>query len=57
MATRTELMASKKSVDEIGEEIGADSLEYLTLDEISRAVGIPGENLCTGCVTGDYPVS
>ena len=57
MASRHELMASQKSVSEIRDKIGADSLEYLTMKEISQVLNIPLRNLCTGCVTGKYPVS
>lgn len=56
MASEEELMASKKSVSEIKNAIGADSLEYLSLEEISEALDIPKNNLCTGCVTGNYPI-
>jgi len=57
MASEDELMASEKSIPEIKDEIGADSLEYLTVEEISEVLEIPLSDLCTGCVTGDYPVS
>jgi len=56
MASSEELLANEKSVKNIQDEIGADSLEYLTTEEISQALRIPLENLCTGCVTGDYPI-
>ncbi len=56
MASREELMASGKSTNDIKNAIGADSLEYLTIEEVSEALKIPLDDLCTGCVTGDYPV-
>jgi amidophosphoribosyltransferase len=56
MASRDELMASDKSVEEIRDEIGADSLEYLKPDEIAEALDMPRGDMCTGCVTGSYPV-
>jgi len=56
MASRDELMASDKTVEEIREEIGADSLEYLTVDDIAESIGMPRDEMCTGCVTGAYPV-
>ncbi|MDY6780113.1 MAG: amidophosphoribosyltransferase, partial [Halobacteria archaeon] len=56
MATRDELMASDKSVDEIRDEVGADSLKYLGVEEISEALGMPADNLCTGCVSEEYPL-
>ncbi len=56
MPTRDELMASDRSVDEIQQEIGADSLEYLTVEDIGDGLDMPTDELCTGCVTGSYPV-
>jgi amidophosphoribosyltransferase len=55
MATRDELIAADKTTEEIAEEIGADSLAYLSLDAITAAIGKSGADLCTGCVTGEYP--
>jgi len=56
MATRWELLASRKSVPEIREFIGADSLGYLSLEGLIEAVGLPKETLCLACLTGDYPI-
>lgn len=56
MATRWELLAARKSVPEIQEFIGADSLGYLSLEGLIQAVGLPGESLCLACLTGDYPI-
>ena len=56
MATRWELIAARKSIPEIREFIGADSLGYLSLDGLVRAVGLPRENLCLACLTGEYPI-
>ena len=55
MATREELIAADRSIDEIREEIGADSLSYLSIDAISEALSTSRANLCLGCVTGEYP--
>jgi amidophosphoribosyltransferase len=50
------LIAANKSVDEIREYIGADSLAYLSLEGLRKAAG---ENdsvkYCTACYTGKYP--
>lgn len=35
--------------------LGADSLRYLPVDAIARAVGFPAEDLCQACITGEYP--
>jgi amidophosphoribosyltransferase len=55
MATRDELIAADKTSDEIAEEIGADSLSYLSLDAVTTAIGKSEADLCAGCVTGRYP--
>jgi amidophosphoribosyltransferase len=56
MATRAELIAAHKSVPEIAESIGADSLGYLSLDGLVQAVGLPRDTFCLACFNGDYPV-
>ena len=55
MKTREELIAADKSVAEIRDEIGADSLQYLSVDSITAALDRTPSNLCLGCVTGEYP--
>jgi amidophosphoribosyltransferase len=56
MATREELIAAHKSVKGVEFLIGADSLYYISLDGLIESIGIPKEDLCTGCLTGLYPV-
>ena len=56
MATLSELIAANKTVDEITEYIDADSLAYLSVDGLMRAVRAPGEEYCKGCFTGEYPI-
>ncbi|OPY28050.1 MAG: Glutamine--fructose-6-phosphate aminotransferase (isomerizing) [Methanocella sp. PtaU1.Bin125] len=56
MATREELIAAHKSVKGVEFLIGADSLYYISLDGLISSIGIPKEDLCTGCLTGVYPV-
>ena len=56
MATRAELIAAHKSVPEIAEFLGADSLGYSSLDGLVRAVGLPRDTFCLACFNGDYPV-
>jgi len=55
MATREELIAADRSVAEIQEFIGADSLSYLSIEAITEALSKGPEELCLGCVTGKYP--
>ncbi len=55
MATRGELIAAQKTVPQIREFIGADSLGYLNIDRLIKAVALPREIFCLACFTGDYP--
>ncbi len=55
MATREELIASDKTIPEIGDEIGADSLAYLSPDAVAEVLETDRDDLCLGCVTGEYP--
>ena len=51
---REQLIACNRSIDEIRQIIGADSLAYLGLDRLSGiAEGLP---ICTGCFNGRYPM-
>ena len=52
--SKEQLIAHNRTVDEICEVIGADSLGYLKLERLYEMV----ENLpiCTGCFTGKYPM-
>jgi amidophosphoribosyltransferase len=36
-------------------ELGADSLRYLPIESIARAVNRPADELCQACITGRYP--
>jgi amidophosphoribosyltransferase len=56
MATRGELIAAQKSVPEICKFIGADSLGYLSVNGLLKAVGLPRDNFCLACFTGEYPI-
>ena len=56
MATQRELIAAHKSVEEIRQFIGADSLGYLSIEGLMKAVNLPEDTFCTACFTGDYPV-
>ena len=54
--TKKELIASSHTVEEIGKYIEADSLAYLSLAGLMRAVGAKGSEFCTACYTGQYPL-
>ncbi len=53
---REQLVAASQSVDEIAAQLGVDSLEYLTLENLVAAIDAPGAGFCTACLTGSYPV-
>jgi amidophosphoribosyltransferase len=54
--TRNQLIGANKSVEEIREFIGADSLAYLSLDGLRAACGEDEkQTFCTGCYTAKYP--
>jgi amidophosphoribosyltransferase len=55
-ATRAELIAGNLSVEEIRTSLGADSLGYISLDELIAASRIPKDRLCRACFDGDYPI-
>src|SRR6056297_3297760 len=55
MASREELIAADRSVEDIRDEIGADSLSYLSIDAIAESLSKSRADLCLGCVTGEYP--
>jgi len=40
---------------EMAQNLGADSLRYLPVDSIARAVGFDNDQLCQACITGKYP--
>ena len=52
---KDELVAFAKSVDEIGEGIGADSLAYLSIEGMREAIAL-GDVLCLACFDGKYPM-
>jgi amidophosphoribosyltransferase len=56
--SKKELIAANKSVEEIRQFIGADSLSYLSLEGLKKACG-DGEKTtyCTACYTGAYPTN
>ena len=56
MATRWELIAAQKTIPQIRDFIGADSLGYLSIDGLIKAIALPKEIFCLACLTGDYPV-
>jgi len=56
MATYRELIAAHKTIAEVKDFIGADSLGYLSIDGLIKAVALPKDIFCMACFTGDYPI-
>ena len=56
MATRWELIAAQKTIPQIRDFIGADSLGHLSIDGLIKAMALPREIFCLACFTGEYPV-
>ena len=57
---REELLASRMSEAEMADYIGADSLSFISIDGLYRAMGFQGRNgnrpqFCDACLSGDYP--
>ena len=58
---KDQLLASNNSVEEMRKFIGADTLAFVSLDGLYRAMGLNGRNeekpqYCDACFTGEYPV-
>jgi len=58
---RDKLLASRFNVEQMAHFIGADTLAFITIDGLYRAMGEPGRDpeapkFCDACFTGDYPI-
>jgi amidophosphoribosyltransferase len=54
---RSELMAATHTIDEIRSYLDCDSVAYLSLEGLMKAVGDGSGNYCSSCYTGQYPVA
>jgi amidophosphoribosyltransferase len=54
--TESELIANRKTVEQIREHLGVDSLGYLSLDGMLRVAPNATHQYCTACFTQDYPL-
>ena len=55
--SKENLIANGRTVEEIREIIGADTLEYLSIDNLKKiSKGCKMEDFCMGCFTGKYPI-
>jgi amidophosphoribosyltransferase len=57
MSTREEMIAHGRTTPEIAEELGCDSLHYLSLAGVYEAVGATRATHCDACFTGEYPLA
>ncbi|MCA1689744.1 MAG: amidophosphoribosyltransferase, partial [Actinobacteria bacterium] len=56
MSTREEMIAHGRTVEEIAEELGCDSLAYLSLEGVYEAINGTRATHCDACFTGEYPL-
>ncbi len=56
MSTSEEMVAHERSIEEIAEELGADSLAYLSLEGTHEAIGADPQLHCDACFSGSYPL-
>ena len=56
MKTRDQFIANERTVEEIATFVGADSLAYLSMQGLVRALNHPREDICFGCLTAVYPI-
>jgi amidophosphoribosyltransferase len=57
MSTNEQMIAYGRTVEEIAEELGADSLAYISLDGVYEAIRGERGDHCDACFTGDYPLA
>ena len=56
MATTSELIANKFSIEKIRMMIGADTLGFLSVNKLKLSVKASDNNYCKACFTGEYPI-
>jgi amidophosphoribosyltransferase len=56
MSTREEMIAHRRTVEQIADELDADSLAYLSMEGVYEAVGSGAEAHCDACFSGSYPL-
>ena len=56
MPHRDDLIGAFRDIDSVRAHLAADSLAYLSLEEMIAATGIPGDAFCTACFSSRYPV-
>ncbi|SHK20289.1 amidophosphoribosyltransferase [Paramaledivibacter caminithermalis] len=54
--TRKQLIGATHSIEEIREEIGVDSLGYISIEGLVESIDMEDKRLCTACFCGNYPM-
>lgn len=55
IGTRSELLGASLSIEGIRELLGADTIAFLTVDELRETIGVPSGGFCDACMTNNYP--
>jgi len=55
MATYGELIGARYEAEEIAKIVGADAVNYQSVNGLIKATGLSRNELCLGCITGKYP--
>ena len=46
---------SEKVIKKVASELGADSVRFQSIEGLIKSIGKPAKDLCTACLTGEYP--
>ena len=57
MATKKEFVANHKTLEDIRKFLNVDSLKYLSIKGLVKAIRESKEKFCFACFNGEYPVS
>ena len=56
MHESAKLVAKRMTTDELRQKIGADSLEYISVEDLLGCADSSDVNFCCACFSGDYPI-
>lgn len=51
-----DLIANQMNLKQIAKHLDADSVHYISLEGMYKAIGVTGDMVCSSCFTGEYPV-
>jgi amidophosphoribosyltransferase len=57
MSTREEMIAHERTPEQVAQELGCDSLAYLSLDGVYEAIRGERARHCDACFSGEYPLA